>query len=150
MIQRTLNDVAAKLEGISAQGLQDSWTRRSEGVGPYELVDALGASASDLIATIGALGGQKTSAITSRLCGITVKPEQETKIEKYSTELLAGFLIGSYFNQATCARVLSHRETVCDMSSSSQEEACTAVAGRLAVPTWNADPRKSLFRAAVC
>lgn len=147
-IDRVLARIAVHMQCISSQDLQDVWTRRSKGMGPYELVDLLGTCAFEMINSLAALPGQSASGIVHQICGVSTG--QEAKLQKYSTELLAGFLIGSYFNHMTCAIGARQPGTILDASPEIDDETCSTVEKHLPASTWTVDPETLASRRATC
>lgn len=94
----------AELARSSPQTLQDSWTHRIEGLGPYRVVDMLGELAADLLSVLEqqAMGdtvpaGAFVREVAERAAGSGPTPGMR-KLEKYALPILAGLVIGDWFN----------------------------------------------------
>ena len=89
---------------LSPKNVQQSWTRRREGTGPYEIVDLLGLAATELAKSLALVDDSAITTIVLKTCGVTEVDSQRTKkIKRFSKELMAGLLVGSFFNQSICA-----------------------------------------------
>ena len=88
----------------SPQALQDRWTHRAEGLGPYEVVDLLGSLAGHLVEVLGKQMEADPGPVRA-----FVRQRAETapgrgptpglaKVEKYAVEVLAGLIVGDWFN----------------------------------------------------
>jgi len=95
------------MEGTTPLGLQEVWTRKGTGYGPYDLIDCLGAAAeqvaiaaadqkpvwiANLVAQLATSDGDSQSEILSAI---------SKKFSQYDARVLAGLLIGSCFNEAS-------------------------------------------------
>lgn len=93
-----------ELAATSPQALQDRWTRRADGVGPYDVVDLLGGLAADLVTVL-----EAQMKADPRPVRAFVRQRAESapghgptpglaKVEKYAVEVLAGLIVGDWFN----------------------------------------------------
>lgn len=101
-----LHKAEAELRSSSPTALQQAWTRRGEGLRPYGVVDLLGSLAADLQA---ALASTCSEAMDGDAAAFVVKiaegadgPEGKlpglSKLQKYALPILAGFVVGDWFN----------------------------------------------------
>jgi DNA (cytosine-5)-methyltransferase 1 len=96
----------AELSKTSPKGLQDAWTHRAVGLGPYEVVDLLGDLASDLVALLERTMAHPDAAPAFvRAVAATAPGEGPTpgvrKLECYALPILAGLIVGDWFNTLT-------------------------------------------------
>tara|TARA_R110000868_G_scaffold33659_2_gene122020 strand:+ start:3107 stop:4771 length:1665 start_codon:yes stop_codon:yes gene_type:complete len=91
---------------ISSSHLQKVWSRRSNGTGPYEIVDDLGKIAANLFENIKSTDRDAAYSIIERLVQRELddveSPNSEPigmmKLQTYATEIIVGLLIGCRFN----------------------------------------------------
>jgi DNA (cytosine-5)-methyltransferase 1 len=93
-----------ELAATSPQALQDRWTHRAEGVSPFEVVDLLGSLASDLVTVL----KQQMKADPAPVQAFVRQRAESApgtgptpglrKVEQYAVEVLAGLIIGDWFN----------------------------------------------------
>ncbi|HEY5712951.1 MAG TPA: DNA (cytosine-5-)-methyltransferase, partial [Allosphingosinicella sp.] len=93
------------LESTTVLGLQLAWTRRAEGVGPYDVTDKLGALAEELHSRMEAeLDEQGRKLVAKYIVAVAGgsagdrKPVGRMKLERYAVRVLAGIIIGEWFN----------------------------------------------------
>jgi len=93
----------AELGKSSPCSLQDRWTHRAAGLGPYEVVDLLGDLAADLIDLLEANMSDPAAAerfvckVADSAPGRGPTPGLR-KLERNATPVLAGLIIGDWFN----------------------------------------------------
>jgi DNA (cytosine-5)-methyltransferase 1 len=93
----------AELGRTSPQGLQDRWTRRANGLSPFDVADLLGELAQELLALLEeTIADQDAAAsfvreVAAGAPGIGVAPGLR-KVERYAMPVLAGFIVGDWFN----------------------------------------------------
>lgn len=85
--------------------LQATWTRRSEGLGPYEVTDLLGRLADDLHAALEAEATFATREYVAAYvvavaeeCGEDGRVPSRSKFENNAMRILTGLVIGDWFN----------------------------------------------------
>lgn len=93
----------AELSNTSPQALQDKWTHRATGLGPYEVVDLLGDLAAYLLTLLErALAHPDAAAGFVRAVAATAPGPGPTpgvrKLERYALPILAGLIVGEWFN----------------------------------------------------
>lgn len=94
------------LNGTTPALLQRTWSRRATGLGPYELVDVLGDLASELRKPIEALcgdgPGSEAAAFVVSVADLAEGPPgrlpASSKLARYAAPVLAGMLVGDWFN----------------------------------------------------
>jgi DNA (cytosine-5)-methyltransferase 1 len=104
--ERNLSELRALLSVNSARHIQDVWTRRSSGVGPFELTDLLG-HISGLVKDSLEVTVDRSDIdrIVLRECGYNCEAGKSSpKIVQYAYSILAGFITGSFFNQTASER----------------------------------------------
>jgi DNA (cytosine-5)-methyltransferase 1 len=93
------------LWSTNPESLQSVWTRRADGVAPYDVTDMLG----DLVAELyNALGQIKDDLIGEYAAAFVLQCADDTfdhgnlpnrsKLEKYSLKIIAGLVVGEWFN----------------------------------------------------
>ncbi|KRB51986.1 DNA cytosine methyltransferase [Phenylobacterium sp. Root700] len=93
----------AELSRTSPQGVQDRWTHRAKGLGPFEVADLLGDLSQELLALLEETMTDREAAapfvrqVASSAPGIGPAPGLR-KVERYALPVLAGFIIGDWFN----------------------------------------------------
>jgi DNA (cytosine-5)-methyltransferase 1 len=94
------------LEMNSAKQIQDAWTHRRTGVGPFEITDLLGRTANLIKQYLEAsVDKLEVSQLVLRRCGYDPAAGQTSpKIVQHSYSILAGFVVGSFFNQVACEK----------------------------------------------
>jgi DNA (cytosine-5)-methyltransferase 1 len=88
--------------------LQAVWTRRAEGISPYDVTDTLGELADTLHATLESAANVAVReyvaayviAVADNTVGAGRLPGQ-SKLEKYAFRIVSGFVIGDWFNTLT-------------------------------------------------
>lgn len=93
----------AELCHTSPQSLQDRWTHRATGLGPHELVDLLGDLAGGLIILLENVMANSDAAANFVLAVAATAPGEGgtpgvRKLERNAVPILAGFIIGDWFN----------------------------------------------------
>jgi DNA (cytosine-5)-methyltransferase 1 len=84
--------------------LQAVWTRRGEGLGPYQVVDLLGDLAGELKAVLERHGPDEAHLAAfviqeaGQADGPSGKLPARSKLEKYALEIVSGFVVGDWFN----------------------------------------------------
>jgi DNA (cytosine-5)-methyltransferase 1 len=114
-LDETLSAVEAFLTDLSPEVMQQSWTRRIEAIGPYQVVDLIGLAAAELAKTLALIDSSVVAEIALKLCGAScsIDSQGSGKIKRNANQLIAGFLVGSFFNQSICAGAKSYsRRTV--------------------------------------
>jgi DNA (cytosine-5)-methyltransferase 1 len=96
-----LSHIRTLLGFNSAQQIQDAWIRRRAGVGPFEITDILGQAANLVKGCLEAsVDKLDVSQLVLKRCGYDSAVGQTSpKIVQYSYSILAGFIVGSFFNQ---------------------------------------------------
>ncbi|WP_353368234.1 DNA (cytosine-5-)-methyltransferase [Brucella sp. NBRC 12951] len=96
---------ARNLALTSPWKLQLAWAHKTEGVSPYEVVDQLGALASQLLDRLAAeLDEDDLKTVSQYVLEIAdaaaefAKPVSRTKLDKYALPILTGIIIGEWFN----------------------------------------------------
>lgn len=94
-----------QLSSTDPEAMQASWTRRANGIGPFELTDLLGGLAEQLF---GSLEEAASEAVREYVTAYVVKVAEETvdsgklagqqKLERYALRILSGFVIADWFN----------------------------------------------------
>jgi len=84
-------------------GLQSSWTRRAEGLGPYGVVDILGGLAEEMLSQLDAdIDDDERARIAGYILAVAGddgrKPVGRSKLEKNALSVLVGILVGEWFN----------------------------------------------------
>ena len=93
-----------ELAATSPQALQDRWTHRADGPGPYDVVDLLGSLTVDLVEVLGqqmkADPGPVRTFVRQRAESAPGRGPTPGlgKVEKYAVEVLAGLIVGDWFN----------------------------------------------------
>lgn len=105
-LNETLSAVETFLLDLPPEIIQQSWTRRSEATGPYQIVDLLGLAAADLGTIFELVDSPAIIELSLKLCGSNVGTYSQgnEKIARNAKQLIAGFLIGCVFNQTICAK----------------------------------------------
>ena len=86
--------------GCSSEQLQNVWIHRAKGIGPFQVTDALGHVCSRVAAELHSLNAHEVKAMVLRRCGYSPRARiVPSKIVHNSREILAGFIVGSLFNQ---------------------------------------------------
>jgi len=108
--------IEALMAETTSMSLQEVWTRKSIGYGPYDLIDRLGEAAeqlvvaaanqkpvwiANLVAQLAASDGDSQSEILSTI---------SRKFSQYDARVLAGLLVGSCFNEASAKGAWSQKE----------------------------------------
>jgi DNA (cytosine-5)-methyltransferase 1 len=93
----------AELGRSSSRMLQDRWTHRAGGLGPFEVVDLLGELADELMVLLEeTMANPGAAAEFVRVVAATAPGGGGTpglrKLERYALPILAGFVIGDWFN----------------------------------------------------
>ncbi len=93
----------AELARTSPKGLQDRWTHRATGLGPYEVVDLLGELAAELMVLLEqGMAYPNAASGFVRAVAAGAPGERPTpgvrKLERYALPILAGLIIGDWFN----------------------------------------------------
>ena len=106
--------------GVAAECIQDVWTHKVDGIGPYEIVDTLGVIAKRLIPMIPKEYAGEIRDFVDLMTedkqpevnedGVEKRLSNE-KPKKYAIQILVGLLIGSQFND------------YCDISSNARAKA---------------------------
>jgi DNA (cytosine-5)-methyltransferase 1 len=106
VLNETLSAVETFLLDLPPEIIQQSWTRRLEATGPYQIVDLLGLAAADLATTLASVDSSVVIELSLKLCGSNVETYSQgnDKITRNAKQLIAGFLIGCVFNQTLCAK----------------------------------------------
>jgi DNA (cytosine-5)-methyltransferase 1 len=93
------------LAQTDSQALQLVWTHKSEGIGPHDLTDRLAAVAEDLYELIDAALSPEGRADVARYVvevatgsASDSKLVSKAKLERHSVRVLAGIIIGEWFN----------------------------------------------------
>lgn len=107
--------------------LQQVWTRRATGVSPFEVVDALGAVATEVTDQLQRANPSAISRVVLRILGYR-KSDKKTpaKILRFAPALLAGFLVGSTFNKNTHHATGDLNEVACSRKDSTCAEPASA------------------------
>jgi DNA (cytosine-5)-methyltransferase 1 len=101
--QHSLQQAHALLERTNPDQLQNVWTHRADGVGPFDVTDRLGDLAKALHDLISAeldedgridLG----SFVVEIANGDNEKLVSRAKLERHAVKVIAGILIGDWFN----------------------------------------------------
>jgi DNA (cytosine-5)-methyltransferase 1 len=93
----------AELGRTSPQGLQECWTRRASGLSPFDVVDLLGELAQEFLALLEETMSDRGAAeqfvrqVAAGAPGPGAPPGLR-KVERYALQVLAGFIIGDWFN----------------------------------------------------
>lgn len=96
---KQLIDVKNFVVGQTADDLQKVWSQHKEGSSPFKLVDALGKAAVALKSDIAILPSSMVAQKVLACCRSGEGPIlSEAKLRRNSTAVLAGFLLGSWFN----------------------------------------------------
>ncbi len=106
-LRGSLLKVEAELWTTDPYSLQSVWTRRAEGMSPFDLTDTLGLLAEELHS---ALEKNSDPAVRDYMAAYVVevasgdqsvdepKVPGQSKLEKYATRIISGFVIGDWFN----------------------------------------------------
>lgn len=91
------------LTGTTPKSLQSSWTKRAGGLGPYEVIDKLAELAEELHSRMEAeLDSAGIRTVATYVLAVAnsndSKPLGRAKLEKYALRVLAGILVGEWFN----------------------------------------------------
>ena len=85
--------------GLTPQDLQDSWRQASPGLGPYAIVDMLGRAGLALTNALSAVPKASIERAVVRACRTSGDEDvSERKLAKHAIPILAGLLLGSWFN----------------------------------------------------
>jgi hypothetical protein len=93
-----------ELGEVPPQALQDRWTHRGNAaLGPFEVVDLLGELANDLVEVLDStMANPNAAADFVRAVAATAPGEGPTpglrKLERYALPILAGLIVGDWFN----------------------------------------------------
>lgn len=92
-----------KLNQTSPNRLQERWTRRAVGLSPFDIVDTLGDLAKELTNLLEATMANKAmaAAFVKQVAAGSESIDQVPglkKLERYAIPVLAGFIIGDWFN----------------------------------------------------
>lgn len=100
----SLKRAQSELAGSDPKSLQAVWTRRGEGLGPYQVVDLLGGLAAELKAVLENHGPDQSrlASFVVQIAGQAEGPRGKlpalSKLEKYALEIVSGFVVGDWFN----------------------------------------------------
>lgn len=94
-----------RLEQTTPHGLQEVWTHRTNGLGPFEVVDALGRLSMDMILHLEQmLDEAQVECVENFIIHIAEsssnggRVQSASKLRKFALPVLAGMLIGDWFN----------------------------------------------------
>lgn len=92
-----------KFNQTSPNSLQERWTRRAVGLSPFDIVDTLGDLAKELTNLLEATMANKAmaAAFVKQVAAGSESIDQVPglkKLERYAIPVLAGFIIGDWFN----------------------------------------------------
>ena len=92
-----------KFSQTSPNSLQERWTRRAAGLSPFDVVDTLGDLAKELTSLLEATMANKAmaAAFVKQVAAGSESIDQVPglkKLEQYAIPVLAGFIIGDWFN----------------------------------------------------
>lgn len=93
-----LRSVSSHKKKYTPEALQMVWTHREEGMHPYQLLDDLGACSEAAIAIVNTISPEDRYKISSEILGVKPDAQCVKKIKRFSSEIIAGILIGSKFN----------------------------------------------------
>lgn len=91
------------LQNISPGALQQVWTRRADGMGPFEVTDLLGSLADNVFAALSQLD-RAPGSVEAFVCGVASEGVAADelpnlgKLKRNALRVLAGFIVGSWFN----------------------------------------------------
>jgi len=102
--RRELLALHRELRTVDARHLQQVWAHRSVGTGPYEITDRLGAISAVIGMHLHQADTECIKRLVLKVLHITdPSPTLERKVARHARCLVAGFVVGSVFNQALCA-----------------------------------------------
>lgn len=101
----------SRLANANSRSLQAAWSHKGEGHDPYDVVDTLADVASEVLKGIEAWSAEKTNAALAEIYVLNVAaggepPSQvpgKAKLARNAKAILAGFIIGDWFNVARFA-----------------------------------------------
>jgi DNA (cytosine-5)-methyltransferase 1 len=102
--QGELTRAAQKMAASDPSILQLVWARKSGGIGPYEVVDHIGELAALLVERLSAVIGSHHDAVVEYVLAVAAdsphgaKPSGTVKLSRNALAILAGFIVGDWFN----------------------------------------------------
>lgn len=115
--QGELARAAHSLAATSPAALQSAWAHKSEGTGPFAIVDQLGVLAADLEQRLAAvLGDEDDATVVDYVLAVASagddgrRPIGHAKLGRYAVPILAGMIIGEWFNLLAWHKVDWHKE----------------------------------------
>jgi DNA (cytosine-5)-methyltransferase 1 len=109
-VSKIMPELASEMQGIrrsllttSPALLQRVWSRRSEGLGPFEITDLLGRTAAKIAKRLRRVDSERLAEAVYVCCGPEAQRQDVSgKLARNARAILAGFITGTYFNLGCC------------------------------------------------
>lgn len=105
LMQGEFAKMGSFLARTNPKALQDAWSHKSEGIGPYEITDRLGGLAEEFQARLAERMDEETiPAVVAYVLAVAGEAADEAKVvgrsklEKYALPILGGLVVAEWFN----------------------------------------------------
>jgi DNA (cytosine-5)-methyltransferase 1 len=109
-VNETLLKAEEWLRWVQPGSLQATWTRRADGMGPFEVIDVLAVSARHISAALADVPRDQLEQSVMRIIGgsanvsadLTYPLPRALKLRSNAVAIASGFLVGDWFNRLLC------------------------------------------------
>ena len=100
-IDSGIDSVVELIGSATAAEIQENWTRRSKGLGPFRVVDALGKWSKNVGSALRAVPKEPLERFVRSACGFDATAPRKNGLSKlldHAPQITAGFVCGAWFN----------------------------------------------------